>query len=72
MHCHMKNYNPCIRLIDCVVDKKIPKNTGFYYLSSLIRLSTDSKYIEKVNSLIKVRKIKGKKQNYSRPKKAVR
>lgn len=68
IHCHMKNYNPCFRLIDSVVDKKIPRNTGYYYLSCLARLSSDNNYIEKVNSLIKTRKSKGKKQIYRNPK----
>lgn len=64
----MKNFNPCFRLIDSVIDKKIPCKTGFYYLSCLARLSSDNNYIEKVNRLINTRKTKGKKQNYMNPK----
>lgn len=67
LHTHLKSKSACNTVITNVINKKIPKNTGFYYLTSLIRLSTDEKYISKVEELIEVRKSKGKKQNYFRP-----
>ena len=50
-----------------VINKKIPKSTDGYYLSSLIRISDDDNYINKINALIKSRDQKGKKEKYYNP-----
>lgn len=66
-HTHLKNKSACESVIYNVVNKKIPKRTGFYYLESLIRLSNDELYKVKVQELIDVRKSKGRKENYMNP-----
>lgn len=63
-HTHLKSFNASKTAIDLVLNRKIPKSTNFYYLESLIRLSDDVKYIQKLNELINVRKHKGKKAQY--------
>lgn len=44
--------------------KKVPKSTDEYYLVSLIRLSEDNNYIQKIYELINTRRNKGKKDKY--------
>jgi len=66
-HTHLKSKSACNIIIQNVVNKKIPKNVGIYYLTSLIRLSDDENYISKIEELIETRKSKGKKQNYYNP-----
>ena len=63
-HTHLKSFKASKTAIDLVLNSKIPRSTNFYYLESLIRLSSDKKYIEKINELIEVRKQKGKKSPY--------
>lgn len=63
-HTHLKNFNSAKSAIDLVVNKKIPKSTNFYYLTSLIRIAQDKDYIDKIQELIETRKSKGKKKNY--------
>lgn len=63
-HTHLKNFEAAKTAIDLVINKKIPKSTAGYYLTSLIRLSEDELYIEKINELIKTRESKGKKDKY--------
>ena len=50
--------------IDLVIRKKIPKSTHGYYLTSLIRLSEDDCYINKIKELMESRAQKGKKDKY--------
>lgn len=66
IHIHFRNFNPAKKLIDHVVDEKIPRRVGSYYLSSLIRLSCIEKYKEKVEQLLDVRKRKSR-QKYFNP-----
>ena len=47
-----------------VIRKKIPKSTHGYYLTSLIRLSEDDGYINKIKELMESRVQKGKKDKY--------
>lgn len=63
-HTHLKSFKASKTAIDLVLNKKIPKSTNFYYLESLIRLSDNEAYIEKINSLMQVRKQKGRKSVY--------
>lgn len=63
-HTHLNNYSQVLYVIDCVNKKKIPKNFNTYLLVSLLRLTDDEEYAEKVQSLIDVRKQKGKKAPY--------
>lgn len=59
-HTHMKNYSSCVGLINLCIGNKIPRNKSFYFLTSLIRISNDDKYTNKVNELIQVKKNKTK------------
>ncbi|CEN81528.1 Uncharacterised protein [[Clostridium] sordellii] len=63
-HTHLKNFDAAKKAIDLVISKKIPKSTNVYYLTSLIRLTNDENYIEKINELIEIRNKKGKKEKY--------
>lgn len=65
-HIHFKNYHAAKRLIDNVVDEKIPRRVGNYYLSCITRLTINEKYKEKVEQLLEVRKIKSR-QRYFNP-----
>lgn len=66
-HTHLKHFEAAKTAIDLVINKKVPKSTDGYYLASLIRLSEDDLYIEKINQLIKAREQKGKKDKYFNP-----
>lgn len=59
-HTHLKHFNAAKKAIDLVINKKIPRSNSFYYLKSLHRLSLDKEYKDKITSLIKVKKHKGK------------
>lgn len=63
-HTHLKHFNAAKKAIDLVISKKIPKSTNVYYLTSLIRLTNDDNYVEKINELIDTRNKKGKKEKY--------
>ena len=47
-HTHIRSRHFCKKLIDYVVDKKVPTRVSNYVLESCRRLSTDEKYIQKV------------------------
>lgn len=68
-HTHLKNINPCYRLIDNVIMKRIPRRCGEYYLQSHARLSDDEEYIHKINEYTNVKQNKGKKLKYYNPSK---
>ena len=63
-HSHVHTFQIAKKLIHCVNHRIIPKSFNFYLLVSLTRISDDEDYIAKVESLIEVRKQKGKKQQY--------
>lgn len=63
-HTHIKSKSQAFYLCDCAYKKKIPKNTNNYFLTSLIRISTDNNYIRKLEELIEVRNSKGHKEKY--------
>ncbi len=60
-HTHLKHVEAAKTAIDLVIRKKIPKSTHGYYLTSLIRLSEDDCYINKIKELMESRAQKGKK-----------
>ena len=66
-HSHLKNLKPCYKLIDNVINERIPRRCGFYYLESHARISNDEEYIRKVREYITVKQNKGKKQDYFNP-----
>lgn len=69
-HTHLKSKRFCKKLIDYVVDRKVPKRVGNYVLESCVRLSTDENYIRKVAELLEVRKSKTKQFYYNPHKKS--
>lgn len=69
-HTHLKSKHFCMKLIDYVVDRKVPTRVGNYVLESCIRLSTDENYIRKVTELLDARKNKTKQFYYNPHKKS--
>jgi hypothetical protein len=63
-HTHLKHFKAAKTAIDLVIRKKIPRSTQGYYLTSLIRLSDDDIYINKIKELMESRMQKGKKDKY--------
>lgn len=63
-HTHLKNFNAAKRAIDLVIKKKIPRDSGNYFLESLARLSEDEKYSRDCRDLISTKKAKGKKAGF--------
>ena len=64
-HTHMKCFKSAKTVIDLVIRKKVPRSTDLYYLTSLIRLSEDLSYINKIEELIKYREENIKMKKYS-------
>lgn len=58
IHTHIKNKNPCFKLIDNVNLKIIPRKCSLYYLESHLRLSYDENYIRKIKEYMEVKKNK--------------
>ena len=63
-HTHLKHFQAAKTAIDLVLNRKIPRSTHGYYLTSLIRLSEDDLYINKIYELLESREQKGKKSRY--------
>ena len=63
-HTHIRNKTSALAAVDFVSKEKIPRKYSNYYLISLKRLSNNPKYIAKVDSLLNIRQIKGKKERY--------
>ena len=67
-HTHVKNFNTCKFLIDLCIHKTVPNHLSDYLIISLMRLSSDSNYKFKLESLLnneKRGKIYAKKSNKS-------
>ena len=69
-HTHIKSKGFCKKLIDYVVDKKVPTRVSNYILESCIRLSTNDDYARKVTELLEVRKNKTRQFYYNTHKKS--
>lgn len=67
IHTHLKNLNPCYKLIDNIVSKRIPTRCGLYFIQSHIRLTNDVDYKQKLQNYYDVKVSKGKKQLYYNP-----
>ncbi|MBN2796339.1 MAG: hypothetical protein JXR88_13090 [Clostridia bacterium] len=63
-HTHVRTLNTAKRIIYCTCHKVIPKTFPEYLLQSLIRVSDDALYCDRIEALIEVRKQKGKKLKY--------
>ena len=55
-HTHVKNFNTCKFLIDLSIHKSIPNHLSDYLIVSLIRLTSDSNYKFKLESLLNSKK----------------
>ena len=53
-HTHIKNKGMATTIRDNVLRKKMPKTRNTYLLSSHLRISTDEKYMRKIQELIDV------------------
>jgi hypothetical protein len=51
-HTHLSKYNACKKAIEYVLYRRIPDKASCYYLTSLLRLSDDIKYSQKLKKLI--------------------
>ena len=69
-HTHIKSKGFCKKLIDYVVDRKVPTRVSNYILESCIRLSTDDVYTRKLTELLEARKNKTKQFYYNTHKKS--
>lgn len=69
-HTHIKSKAFCMKLIDYVVNEKIPKRVSNYVLESCIRLSTSENYKRKVREFLDVRNSKSKQFYYNPHKKS--
>lgn len=67
IHTHLRNLNPSYKLIDNIINKRIPKRCGLYYIQSHIRLADNSDYKRKLQDYYNLKVNKGKKQNYYNP-----
>ena len=65
-HTHIKNFKTAKFIIDLAIHKSIPHNLNSYLLKSLIRISNDTVYKEKIQSLLDVKESKSKTYYYSR------
>ena len=63
-HTHLRHFEAAKTAIDLVIRKKIPRSTQRYYLTSLMRLSDDDIYINKIKELMESRTQKGKKDKF--------
>ena len=64
-HTHLQSLDTAKVVINNAIGKKIPKSHNEYIITSHIRISNDKKYIEKLEQLLKTRKIKGKQDYYN-------
>lgn len=63
-HSHLKSFKAAKTAINLVQKGKLPKSRGFYYLTTLQRISTEEEYIERIEQLKQTRKERGRKQTY--------
>ncbi|WP_297134587.1 hypothetical protein [Terrisporobacter sp.] len=63
-HTHLKCFRSAKTAIDLVIKRKIPRSTDLYYLTSLIRLSEDIVYVDKIKELIECKEKKIENKNY--------
>lgn len=51
-HTHVQKYGTCMVMIKLLQRKQLPKSRSKYFIESLIRVSTDRKYIRKILKLM--------------------
>jgi hypothetical protein len=50
-HTHLKSFNACISIIKLIEKKELPYNRNRYFTKSILRVSNDTEYNEKLNDL---------------------
>lgn len=63
-HTHVRTLNTAKRIIYCTANKIIPRTFPEYLLNSLIRVTDDDHFADEIETLIEVRRQKGKKLKY--------
>ncbi len=61
-HTHLKEFGTAEYLVNLALHKSIPKRNLKYFIESLIRISTDEEYIDKLMRLSKTKLQKRKRQ----------
>lgn len=51
-HTHVKNYKEAQYLINCCIRSTIPKKVNKHFLESLIRISKDKRFIERIERIL--------------------
>lgn len=67
IHTHLRNLTPAYKLIDNVINMRIPKRCGLYYLESHIRIADNEQYKRKLKDYYDVKINKGIKQQFYNP-----
>lgn len=63
-HTHLRSLNVAKQVISCLLKQSMPKTRNEYVLTSIIRLTDNPKYKNRIQNVIDVRRQKGKKQDY--------
>ena len=66
-HTHVHSRKMANQIIENVCNEKIPLHLHSRTLESMLRLSDNDDYIEKINEILNTRKRKGKKLMYMNP-----
>lgn len=67
LHTHVHSKKLAETIIQNVCSEKIPLHSHSRTLESMVRLSCNENYIEKIEEILEVRKQKGVKQHYFNP-----
>lgn len=51
-HTHVQKYDTCMVIIKLLKNKALPKSRSMYFLKSLLRLSDDDKYSNKLKQIM--------------------
>ena len=65
-HSHIKNFKTAKFIIDLAIHKSIPHHLNSYLLESLIRISDDQEYKNKIQQLLDAKNAKTKSYYYNR------
>lgn len=60
-HTHIQSFKQAEYLVNMSLHKRIPNHLSEYMLTSLVRLSNDPQYTEKINALIETKRSRGQK-----------
>lgn len=63
-HTHIREFNTAVYLINLALHKSLPNRNLKYFIESLIRISTDQEYINKLMNQSKNTLQKNKKRKY--------